>query len=296
MAAGKNRVLRTDGQKAASNHLSTPHSPQCNGTSCAPLLKWPGGKRALLAEILPLVPEEYGTYYEPFLGGGALYFALQSKQAVLSDSNSDLIECYKVIRDDPVAILRKLAQFKNTKSAYLQVRGSKPTSPVGRAARLVYLTTLAFNGIYRVNLRGEFNVPYGWKKHLEVAQENRLLAVSRALAGRTLRCADFADVLREAEKGDFVYLDPPYTVAHENNGFLKYNAKVFSWEDQARLAETARTLAARGCVVMVTNACHSSIRTLYAGLRQILVSRPSQIAASAEHRRTVNELIITNLC
>lgn len=249
----------------------------------------------LLAEILPLVPKEYSTYYEPFLGGGALYFALQPKRAVLSDSNSDLIDCYTVIRDDPDAVLRKLGQFKNTKSAYLQIRGSRPTSSIGKAARLIYLTTLAFNGIYRVNLRGEFNVPYGWKKHLEVAQADRLLAVSRALAGRTLRCARFEDVLKDAEKGDFVYLDPPYTVAHENNGFLKYNAKVFSWEDQVRLAETARNLAARGCRILITNACHSSIRALYTGLRKIVVSRASRIAASAEHRRLVNELIITNL-
>ncbi len=293
---GGNGLLRTLEQKVTSDHLGTPRIVQCNGKACIPLLKWPGGKRDLLAKILPLVPKEYGTYYEPFLGGGALYFALQPKQAILSDANLDLIECYKVIRDDPDAVIRKLGQFKNDKSAYLQVRASAPTSSVGRAARFVYLTTLAFNGIYRVNLRGEFNVPYGWKKHLDVVQENRILAVSRALAGRALKCTDFEDAVKDAQEGDFIYLDPPYTVAHENNGFLRYNAKVFSWADQARLAETARALAARGCMVVITNACHSSIRTLYTGLRQIIVSRPSRIAASAEHRRAVNELLITNLC
>jgi DNA adenine methylase len=146
-----------------------------------------------------------------------------------------------------------------------------------------------------VNLKGEFNVPYGWKKHLDVTQKVQILAVSRALQGRTLRCADFADAVEGAGSGDFVYLDPPYTVTHENNGFLKYNAKVFSWADQRRLATTARDLAARGCHVLMTNACHPSIRRLYYGLSKVVIQRASRIAASADFRGRVNELVITNL-
>lgn len=263
--------------------------------SCPPLLKWPGGKRALLKELLALSPRFDGRYFEPFLGGGALFFALQPEKALLSDTNRELIECYEHVRDDPRDVLRRLRAMPNTKSEYLRVRASKPTSPAGRAARFIYLTTLSFNGIYRVNLAGQFNVPYGWKKHLDVAQEDRLEAVSKALKGRRLLAADFAVAVESAKDGDFVYLDPPYTVAHENNGFLKYNAKVFSWTDQKRLAAVALDLAKRGCSVIVTNACHQSIRSLYAGMTQIVVSRPSRIAASAEHRGSVNELIITNI-
>ncbi len=261
-----------------------------------PLLKWPGGKRALLPQLQPYLPREFGRYFEPFLGGGALFFATRPKKAVLSDANEELVECYTVIRDDPERLIEHLRRLKNTKTAYLAVRASKPRSPQGRAARFVYLSTLAFNGIYRVNLKGEFNVPYGWKKHLDVVRVEAIRATSHALKGKSLLCADFAHVLDRATEGDFVYLDPPYTVAHENNGFLKYNAKVFSWQDQARLADMARTLAQRGCFVLATNACHSSIRKLYHGLKQIMIQRPSRIAADGDHRGAVNELIITNMC
>lgn len=209
--------------------------------------------------------------------------------------NPDLIECYETVRDHPEPIIERLHHLSNNKGTYLRVRAARPTTPVGRAARFLYLTRLSFNGIYRVNLRGAFNVPYGWKKHLDVVQEAAIRATSASLAKVTLRCADFEAVLNSARKGDFVYLDPPYTVAHENNGFLKYNAKVFSWTDQARLASLAERLAARGCHLLITNACHDSIRHLYRDLRQVVVRRVSRISADPMHRGPVNELIITNI-
>lgn len=264
-------------------------------SSLSPLLKWPGGKRALLPHLLPLLPPSFGRYYEPFLGGGALFFSARPYPATLSDTNEELVTCYRMIRDDPEHVLRLLGRHDNTKTKYLKVRASRPRTDSGRAARLIYLTTLAFNGIYRVNMQGEFNVPYGWKKHLEVAPRDRIVEVSAALRGRSLQCLDFEQAVLGAKAGDLVYLDPPYTVAHGNNGFLKYNAKIFSWEDQTRLARVASELSARGCHVILTNACHPSIQELYRGFSHLEVRRQSRIAASASHRGMVSELILTNL-
>jgi DNA adenine methylase len=256
-----------------------------------PLLKWAGGKRSLLNRILPLIPPCFGRYYEPFLGGAALFFALEPKEAFLSDKNADLIHAYSQVRDKPDLVIRALRKLKNSRRDYYHIRASTPRSDAGRAARFIYLITLAFNGIYRVNLNGAFNVPYGYKKHLDPCDEEGIRRASSLLSKAVIRDLDFEEALAEATAGDLVYLDPPYTVAHGNNGFVKYNAKIFSWEDQLRLARVASGLAARGCGVIVSNADHSSIRKLYSGFETIIVERNSIIAASSEFRSRVSERI-----
>ena len=154
-------------------------------------MKWPGGKRRLLQHILPLVPQGSGRYFEPFLGGGALFFRLQPHQAKLSDKNEELINCYIQVRDHPDEVIDRLSQMKNTEANYYGVRDSKPASCIGRAARFIFLTTLAFNGIYRVNLRGQFNVPYGRKIHLNPWDREKIRHASAALAGAKPGEADF---------------------------------------------------------------------------------------------------------
>src|SRR5438309_7200092 len=201
-----------------------------------PLLKWPGGKRNLLNSILPLVPASFKRYYEPFLGGGALFFALEPQEAFLSDKNAELIHVYVQIRDNPDLVIRALRKLKNSKGNYYSIRSSNPRGDASRAARFIYLITLAFNGIYRVNLNGEFNVPYGYKKYLDPCDAERIRRASALLSKSVIHDQDFEEALAGADKGDLVYLDPPYTVAHGNNGFVKYNAKIFSWDDQLRLA------------------------------------------------------------
>jgi DNA adenine methylase len=156
---------------------------------------------------------------------------------------------------------------------------------------LIYLTTLAFNGIYRVNLNGEFNVPYGYKTHLDPCDEERIRNASKLLKMATVRDQDFEEALNRAEEGDLVYLDPPYTVAHGNNGFVKYNAKIFSWEDQIRLARVARGLVDKGCTVIASNADHASIRNLYHGFRTTTLERSSVIAASSDYRSRITECV-----
>jgi DNA adenine methylase len=166
-----------------------------------------------------------------------------------------------------------------------------PKSDAARAARLIYLVTLAFNGIYRVNLKGEFNVPYGYKTHLNPCDEERIRKASKLLSRAVVLDQDFEEAVTRAKEDDLVYLDPPYTVAHGNNGFIKYNAKIFSWEDQIRLARAAKGLVAKGCTVIVSNADHSSIRRLYDGFTKILLERNSVIAASSDFRSRITESV-----
>jgi len=263
---------------------------------CTPLLKWPGGKRSLLRHILPLIPQNYGRYFEPFLGGGALFFALQPTRAYLSDNNPELINCYVQVRDRPNKVIAYLKRLKNTERFYYAVRSKKPKGEVARAGRLIYLTTLAFNGIHRLNTQGQFNVPYGHKGHLVPAEPDKILRTSAVLGNASLKSQDFELAVQYARWGDLVYLDPPYTVAHSNNGFLRYNAHIFSWEDQVRLARLARNLAARGCRVIVSNAFHESVLTLYRSFECIRFERSSIISANRAYRRRVVECVFHTGC
>lgn len=262
------------------------HTPQCQ-----PLLKWPGGKRALLKDLIPLLPDRVVHYYEPFLGGGALFFALRPQSSRLSDTNADLINCYRQVRDRPEDVIKELGALTNSEAEYYRIRSEQPANPVAQAVRLIYLTTLSFNGIHRLNKHGAFNVPYGNRSYRQPCNPARIRAVSQALSTAELLCEDFEVAVSDAGPGDVVYLDPPYTVAHGNNGFLKYNSKIFSWEDQVRLRNIALDLVERKCVVFVTNACHESVLGLYDGFQVRRIQRLSVIAASAMHRRVTTECI-----
>lgn len=259
--------------------------------SIPPLIKWPGGKRSLAQTILQFVPCRYETYYEPFLGGGAVFFALRPLKSVLSDANQELINAYMHVRDHKDDLIRAMRSLKNSEDDYYTVRASSPRTPLRKAARTLYLTRLAFNGIHRVNLRGQFNVPYGHKTHLSTIDEHHLASASEALSSATLASADFQEITESANHRDVVYFDPPYTVAHANNGFVKYNERIFSWDDQERLAMHARELASRGCRVIVSNADHPSLHDLYHDFECHIVERPSVIAAASKHRRMVTECI-----
>lgn len=262
-------------------------------TALNPLLKWPGGKRWLVKDLVPHLDNGEGRYYEPFLGGAAVFLSLLPRAATLSDTNSELINAYTQVRDEPDRLVGLLKKFRNTAKCYYEVRGSSPKGGLARAARLLYLMRLSFNGIHRVNLKGEFNVPYGRKGHLTVCDEDHVFQLSRALQRAKLLVADFEVATRSAHEGDTAYFDPPYTVAHGNNGFVKYNEKIFSWDDQKRLADHARELAKRGVRVIVSNADHDSIRGLYRGFSIRTVSRFSRIAAESRHRKEITELLLS---
>jgi len=268
---------------------------QADGNSLSPLFRWPGGKRWLTTELRKLVPADTNRYFEPFIGAGALFFALRPAQSTIADKNHALIECYEAIRDECEEVAELLQSMPRDRESYYRIRAETPTSRSARAARFVYLTTLAFNGIYRVNRAGQFNVPYGAREYGELGDLVRLRAYSEALSGSTLLTADFEESVDSARSKDLVYLDPPYTVAHANNGFIKYNDRLFSWDDQLRLARVVEDLHQRGCYLVVTNAHHESIASLYPSLRSRVVSRRSVMAASSLHRKPVDEYVFTNV-
>lgn len=259
-----------------------------------PFLKWPGGKRELARRLVDRMPSDIETYFEPFLGSGAVFFALRPAHAVLGDTNKELIDCFLAVRNQPAAVVEALGRLPNSEQDYYRIRESRPRKPATRAARLIYLVKLAFNGIYRVNSKtGTFNVPYGKHVGRRILDRPNLLAASKLLKGATVATHDFEVLVQSARRGDLVYFDPPYTLHHASNGFIRYNQRLFSWPDQARLAYCAAKLANRGVRVLVTNAPHKSISDLYPDFKACLVTRGSEMAADVHARGRVDEMILT---
>lgn len=261
-----------------------------------PFLKWVGGKRWLVESGELQLPMEFNTYIEPFLGGGAIFFAVRPDRCILADLNSRLIDVYRVVRDQPVeleALLIKHAQ-KHSDEYYYLARDSKFDTKLERAAQFLYLNRTCFNGIYRENLKGRFNVPRGTKNSV-LLDSDEFLEWSLALNTADLRVSDFEDTIAEAGAGDLVFADPPYTVRHNKNGFVKYNQKIFSWSDQERLAKALRSASERGASFILTNADHEAVRELYRDIGAMRsVGRSSVLAASAENRSRTTELLVTS--
>jgi DNA adenine methylase len=261
-----------------------------------PFLKWPGGKRWLINNYSHLFPTKFRTYYEPFLGGAAVFFYLCPQSAVLSDSNAELINVYKHLKSDHHAISLSLAklQKRHNKAIYYRLRASSPLDNLKKAIRFIYLNRTCFNGIYRVNLEGNFNVPMGSKNLIEYPSDY-LCQISNILKSASIKISDFEPVIDSSSRGDFIYIDPPYTVMHNNNNFRKYNAKLFSWEDQIRLASSLERADRRGVFIMLSNADHKCLRDLYKDFGyHHTVERTSLLAASAANRVKSTELVITN--
>jgi DNA adenine methylase len=261
-----------------------------------PFLKWTGGKQWLtfvVRDVLLDLGDPY--YFEPFLGGGSVFFSLQPSSSYLSDSNSDLVATYRAVRDNVEAVIEKLSKLKNNKTTFLRVRASEPDRTVDRAVRMIYLNKTAFNGMYRVNRDGRFNVPYGRFASVNICQEDRLREASSTLAGSTLRTAGFQRSLAEVRCGDLVYLDPPYVTTHNNNGFLKYNSRLFSWADQKRLADLAEKLRCDGAVVLISNAAHGPLLELYPYFHAYHLQRNSLIGGGNEFRGSVTEVLLSSI-
>jgi DNA adenine methylase len=258
-----------------------------------PFLRWAGSKRALLRHIVDVLPNRYATYREPFLGSGSLFFLLQPTQAVLSDSCFELVQTFRSVRDGVESVLEYLSPLKRDKEQYYEIRSSLSSDPIERAAQFIYLNKMCWNGLYRVNSKGEFNVPYGAPKTDFIVDAANLLACSSALKGEAveLACADFEDAVAEAREGDLIFLDPPYVSGHNNNGFIDYNETLFSWRDQIRLAALAKRLADLGANVIITNALNADIRELYGDFEVRSIDRASTLASASAKRVRVQEAV-----
>ena len=264
-------------------------------TKSTPFLKWAGGKRYLLPQIIPHFPTEFERYYEPFLGGGATLFQLKPKKATISDVNSILIETYNVIKNNVNELIEILDTMIIGKTEYYEIRKSKPQSPIEQAARFIYLNKTCWNGLYRENSSGEFNVPFGRiKKGTKLYEIENLLNTREILKNITILNRDFQYTVQKAKENDLIYFDPPYTTSHNENGFIEYNASIFSWDDQLRLAKLVGVLSEKNCHVFVSNADHPAIRELYKDFKLIKIQKSSSIAGIMSNRKQVMELLITN--
>lgn len=273
-----------------------------------PFLKWAGGKTSLLAELLQAAPAQIETYYEPFVGGGALFFALQAegrfRRAVLSDSNRELINAYVQVRDNVEGLIRALSvhqrkyrEAEDRAEYYYTIRAKKLTCSLGGAANLIFLNKTCYNGLYRVNSKGGFNVPHGRYRNPTICDEANLRSASEALQGVELRVADFAEAPAGAGEGDFVYFDPPYVPLSETAYFTSYTAKEFGMDEQERLARTATTLAAQGSCVALSNSGHPDVASMYSSqvfeLGEVHARRA--INSDARKRGPVREYLIQSI-
>lgn len=258
-----------------------------------PFLKWAGGKRWFVKNHSDLLPKTFNHYYEPFLGSGAVFFHLEPKEATLSDANPHLIETYQAIKDDwrQVLYYLKKHQRNHSKDYYYEIRARNCQTKHTRAAKFIYLNRTCFNGIYRENLKGRFNVPIGTKSAV-ILETDDFQETARLLKYVDLKPWDFAEVIANAKQGDFIFVDPPYTVAHNNNGFVKYNQKIFTWKDQERLQDSLDKASGRGVKILVTNANHSSILELYEGENIQSLERRSVIGGMGAKRGKTSELLI----
>jgi DNA adenine methylase len=265
--------------------------------SLPPFIKWLGGKRWLM----PIIENEIGKvkpnrFFEPFLGGGAFYFHFRFQSALLSDINPELINAYIQVRDKPKNLEKAIKALRIDRETYFRVRNTNPADPLDRAVRFLYLNRTAFRGIYRVNQKGQFNVPYGNYENgtKTLLEDGTLTKASEALQGVDILCADFEMILDQSTNGDLVYCDPIYTVVHNNNGFRQYNEKCFAWADQERLSRACKRAADRGASIIISNACHDAMTKLYKGFKCVTVERKSPLSPYHQKHRTVFEYLFTN--
>lgn len=264
-----------------------------------PFLRWAGGKNRITKLLAAYTPKKYNRYWEPFLGSAAMFFYLRPEKAFLSDNNSALVDCYNHVRDYPEKIYEKLKEHtrKNSEKHYYAVRDlyNKSKSSISQSARFIYLNKTNFNGIFRVNTKGEYNVPYGYKKSLALPPFEEFLEISNLLKKAEIKHQSFENIesLSLLQKEDFVYFDPPYPPLTATAYFTHYTAERFLWEDQKRVAELAKKLSARKCHVMISNSDTPQIRNLYQGWNTYQLPVVRWVAANGT-RHKVNELVITN--
>jgi DNA adenine methylase len=268
--------------------------------AAGPIVKWVGGKGKLLPELARRAPTTFHRYFEPFVGGGALFFHLAPRAAVLSDTNAELVGCYRAVQSNVEAVVTALARHRERHSEeyFYAVREGwnegKLRTSAERAAAFIYLNKTCYNGLWRVNSRGLFNVPAGRYVNPGILDAERLRAASSVLRAATLQVAPFEAVLADARRGDFVYFDPPYHPVSATADFTSYTAEGFGTDDQERLAETFARLDDRGCAVMLSNSDTPFTRRLYARWRVERVLCARAVNSRADRRGAVGELLVTN--
>ncbi len=262
-----------------------------------PFIRWAGGKSWFVPYLLEIIKSiEINQFHEPFLGGAAVFLAIEHKRkAYLSDINEDLINAYMQIRDNPQEVIKKLKGYKNTETEYYQIRANTVNDPIEKAAKFIYLNQTSYNGLYRVNKLGNYNVPYGFRDNWHY-DERRIYQVSAKLKNTDIRQGDFEKNKYNIKKSDLVFLDPPYTVSHNNNGFIEYNKTLFSLEDQIRLCKYIEYIKEKGAYYILTNAAHPTIKEIFGKEDSPMeLTRNSLIGGKNSERKKITEYIFTNI-
>ena len=265
-----------------------------------PSVKWVGGKRQLMFELLKNMPKSYNRYFEPFIGGGALFFELQPENAYISDMNEELINLYSVVRDNVYELIEDLGKHEVSKEYFLEIRNIDRSekyaglSSIERASRFIYLNRTCFNGMYRVNSQGQFNVPFGHYKNPRIIDESNLLNCSKLLNKTEIKCADFSEILTKVQKDDFVYFDPPYVPLNETSSFTSYTKDGFDIDMQFKLRDVCDELDSMGVKFMLSNSDTKLVNELYANyeIKKVFASR--QINANADGRGKITEVLVRN--
>jgi len=289
----------------------SPSAPQPDNRPMAqPFLKWAGGKAKLAPAIIKRAPRWFRRYHEPFLGGGAVFFAIAKAQpltgAHLNDANEELMACYQAVRDQPEPLLARLEALaaaylplahEARAELYYRVRATVPTLAIDRAARLIFLNRTCYNGLFRVNAKGQFNVPHGRYSNPAIADRARILAASEALRDAELTSSDFETACAAAEPGDLVYLDPPYVPLSDTASFTAYTARDFGPSDQRRLRDVFDSLSRRGVAALLSNSAHETVRDLYRdrGYTFETVAMSRAVNSVGRGRAPIPELLVSNL-
>jgi len=273
-----------------------------------PFIKWVGGKRGLLEQILPLFPKKFNNYYEPFVGGGAVFFELfskgllKNKKIILSDINSELVNSYNIVKNNPFELIAKLEKYKeqHSKEFYYQIReldrkeDYKNLSNLERATRFIYLNKTCFNGLYRVNKKGYFNTPIGSYKNPNIVDHNVILSASEALQNVIIKHQSFKEILKETKKDDFVYFDPPYYPLNETSNFTSYDSNCFLEDEQFELFEVFEKLSDKGVKVVQSNSDTKFIKDLYKDYNVKIVHANRFINSKSNGRGKITEVVIRN--
>ena len=265
-----------------------------------PIVKWVGGKRQLMFELLKNMPKSYNRYFEPFIGGGALFFELQPQNGYISDMNKELINLYTVVRDDVYALIDDLNKHEVSKEYFLKIRNLDRSekynslSDVKKASRFIYLNRTCFNGMYRVNSQGQFNVPFGNYKNPRIIDTENLINCSKLLKNTEICCADFSEILNKAQKGDFVYFDPPYVPLNETSSFTSYTKDGFDLDMQFKLRDICDELDSMGVMFMLSNSDTKLVNELYSNyeIKKVFASRA--INANPNGRGKITEVLVRN--
>lgn len=265
-----------------------------------PFLKWAGGKTQLLIQLDPFFPKRFRTYFEPFLGGAAVFFHLRPQKAVLSDSNPELINAFLAVRDDPATLMDELDKHyrhRLSETYFYRVRDELDLTrltPIQQAARTIFLNKTCFNGLYRVNANGKFNVPWGNYKNPSLYTRENIMNASRILREKKILLADYRRALASANLGDFVYLDPPYHPLSETSRFTSYTKEDFGDTDQRELAETCRHLDAKGVLFALSNSHTPLVLSLYEGFHVERLKAKRAISSKGTSRGPIDELLVMN--